>query len=265
MYELKRKVRFSQPSEESSAHNGYGGAPCVCGLGAFDEIEVAYGDEPQRGTGYLIDIKAIDRAVRSHAAPVIWCARRESPQPEPGEVLPRALRALQIELSGRVAAIKWHLTPYYAVEMRAGRPNAVIIRQKFDFAAAHRLHTPSLSEEENRRIFGKCNNPSGHGHNYQVEPAVEVELDASGRQPFALHNLEEVTTRVIVEPFDHKHLNVDTREFGPEGVNPTVENISRVFFDLLAPEVKKVCPVATLVAMTVWETDRTSCTFSPSR
>jgi hypothetical protein len=72
-------------------------------------------------------------------------------------------------------------TTRYAVSPAAysRRPAAVIIRQKFDFAAAHRLHTPSLSEEENRRIFGKCNNPSGHGHNYQVEPAVEVELDAS--------------------------------------------------------------------------------------
>ena len=266
MHELRRKTRFSPPPATltDGPANGFGGVPDFSGLSIYDELEVSLRANPDPVTGYVVDIKEIDRAVRSAAAPVIWAARANVPCSQPGEHLPAVLGALNAILAGRVNAVTWRLTPYYSVAMESNRPTHVLVRQRFDFAAAHRLHTPTLSDEENRRLFGRCNSPSGHGHNYQVEPCVEVPLDPRGRQPFTLAQLESITGQVIVDPFDHKHLNIDTREFGPGGVNPTVENIAKVFFDLLAPAIRSTCPDAALRSLTVWETDRTCCTYSPS-
>ncbi|TVQ75581.1 MAG: 6-carboxytetrahydropterin synthase [Phycisphaeraceae bacterium] len=145
--------------------------------------------------------------------------------------------------------------------MTASNPTTALIRQQFDFAAAHRLHVPELSAEENLAIFGHCNNPAGHGHNYRFEPCVAVSLN-TGKPDFTLGKLEQLAHEVILSRFDHKHLNHDTEEFGPSGVIPSVENIAKVFFDLMAPAVRDASSgKAELHAMTVWETDRTSCTY----
>jgi len=160
-----------------------------------------------------------------------------------------------------LARLGWRLTPTYVLEadMTTAPSPRLLLRQRFDFAAAHRLHVPSLSDAENRAAFGKCNNPSGHGHNYQVEPCVAVPHGAS----FGLLDLERITGERVVEAFDHKHLNADTREFAAaDGLNPSVENIARVFFDRLAPAV--AAEGGELVALTVWETDRTSATVERS-
>lgn len=143
--------------------------------------------------------------------------------------------------------------------------NVALLRQKFEIAAAHRLHVPSLSDEENRRLFGRCANPSGHGHNYIIEPCVEVPVGgADGR--FGLVELERVTIAAIVEPFDHRNLNTDCPQFDQSrgGVNPSVENISRVFYGLLAPAIAaagKGGSGVKLRSITVWETEKTSSTF----
>jgi 6-pyruvoyltetrahydropterin/6-carboxytetrahydropterin synthase len=141
--------------------------------------------------------------------------------------------------------------------MAADQREIILIRQMFDFSAAHRLHAPSLSDEENRRVFGKCNNPAGHGHNYRLEVAVQVDAGDS----FSLADLEEITNESLIRRFDHKHLNADTEEFGPRGVMPTVENIARVFHAQLAPLIAARSRTAQLRSITVWETDRTCCTY----
>ena len=232
----------------------------MTGLGAHYELEVACRGNLGPQTGYLLDIKAIDRAARASAVPIIAEAFARSPQTQPGELLPSLVEAMAHELRGTDVALVWKLSPYYRVEMSAADTRTVLLRQKFDFAAAHRLHNPDLSDEENRELFGKCNSPTGHGHNYQVEPCVAVTLDARGRQNLTARRLEELTARVLIDRFDHKHLNLDAPEFAPHtGVIPTVENIARVFFDLLAPHIKDAG--ADLRSITVWETDRTSCTY----
>lgn len=140
-------------------------------------------------------------------------------------------------------------------------PGVVLLRQKFDFAAAHRLHVPGWTDEENRRAFGKCNNARGHGHNYQVEPCVAIRLDAPV-PTFTLQHLEAITDAAVIQRFDHKHLNEDTSEFATiGGLNPSVENIAKIVFGILAPEIAKASPDAQLRSITVWETDRTCATF----
>jgi len=292
MVELIRKVRFAvnqqgraldgqadSGSQGKAGVNGYAGVPAMSGVGFWFEFEARCRGVPDSRTGYLLDIKVVDRAVREAAVPVVAAScgeleagseqcedegRAKTKATEPGSLMPTMVERLNRLLAGKLTGLLWRLSPYYSVEMSTNDQGLVLIRQRFDFAAAHRLHSTALSEAENREFFGKCNNPSGHGHNYQLEPCVAVRLAADGRQAFTLADLEHVVDRVILERFDHKHLNVDTEEFGPNGVNPTVENIAKVFFGLLAPAVGKggaKGQSAELRSVTVWETDRTSCVY----
>lgn len=270
---LSRTVRFSvnppgRRRDEGGAPdaNGYAGIPAMRGLGRHYEVTVVCAGDPDAVTGYLLNIKDIDRAARATVIPRIIDACDAHSDEEPGEVLPDLLGAADAALAGRVRAVRWSLSPYYSVEMVKTDPGIVLLRQRFDFAASHRLHVPGLSDEQNRALFGKCNNPRGHGHNYRVEPCVAVKLDAGGRQPFSLPALERIVDQTIIRRFDHKHLNEDTPEFAPAagsgggGAPTSVESIARVFYDLLASAIRRE-PGAELRSVTVWETDRTSSTY----
>jgi 6-pyruvoyltetrahydropterin/6-carboxytetrahydropterin synthase len=268
MVRLRRCVRFCvnppQAPHVADAHNGYAGRPSMSGLGRFYALDVAASGDPDPITGYLLNIKDLDRAAHSAGVPVIERACEERPAVDPATVMPEVVAALADALGGAaLESVRWSLTPYYSVEMTPADTTHVTIRQSFDFAAAHRLHVASLSDEENRATFGHCNNPAGHGHNYRIEPAVRVALDTGG-PAFTLADLERVTDDVILQRFDHTHLNQDTPEFRAEsgGVTPSVENIARVFFELLAPAIAERSGAdAELRSITVWETDRTSCTY----
>jgi 6-pyruvoyltetrahydropterin/6-carboxytetrahydropterin synthase len=96
------------------------------------------------------------------------------------------------------------------------------ITRRYAFAASHRLHAAGFSEEENQRIYGKCNHPFGHGHNYVVEVSARGPLDATGRT-IDPARLDELVSREVLLPFDHRNLNAEVRAF--EEVVPTAENI----------------------------------------
>lgn len=267
MVTLRRTVRFcvnpgggGTEAAASQGTNGFAGRPAMRGLGRYYELVVTCVGRPDPATGYLVNIKTIDDAARRSVIPRIAEACERTPWVEPLALLPRLGLALSAALAPvRVAAVLWRLTPTYSVEvqMNEAGQHTVLLRQRFDFAAAHRLHVADLSDAENRAVFGKCNNPNGHGHNYMVEPCVAVDPGAG----FGLAELEAATEATIIDAFDHRHLNEDTRAFSADaGVNPSVENMARVFFDLLAPEVAR--GGAALVSLTVWETDRTSATVS---
>lgn len=266
MVRLTRVVRLvvgeGSGADGGDGGSGYAGRPAPAGWPRFYELHVACEGEVGPGTGYLVDIKDVDRAVRERAGPILEREVRERPGGDPAGVLEEMRAAIEGELSRgrgvRVAELTLRLSPYHAMTMDARDETKVLLRERFDFAASHRLHCAELSDEENRRLFGKCNWPSGHGHNYQLEPCVEVEL-GGGAPRFSLADLERIVGAVILERYDHKHLNLDCEEFGARGVNPTVENIARVFFERLAPEIER--GGARLREVTVWETDRTSSTY----
>src|SRR2546422_8241975 len=109
----------------------------------------------------------------------------------------------------------------------------VLLTRKIEFAASHLYHNPNLSAEENRRIFGKCNNPHGHGHNYTLEVTVEGEPDPVTGMVLDLKELKEILTREIVEPYDHRFLNYEVPPFDRE--IPTTENIALDIWRRLAP------------------------------
>ncbi len=272
MLTLQRTVRFSVNPPESGAGAagaeatapGYSGRPSMCGLGRYYEVEVRCRGEVDPTTGYLLNIQDIDRAVRASVVPIVEKACRERPETDPASLMAEATGALNSALGGSLRALRWRLTPYYSVEMSPSEPSRVVLREQFDFAASHRLHVASLSDEENRRLFGKCNNALGHGHNYRVEPAVAVRVGPGRKPALSLQDLERLVSEKVVERFDHRNLNEDTVEFSTRagGVNPSVENIAKVCYDLLAPAVREASGgEADLLAVTVWETDRTSSTY----
>ncbi|TVQ32496.1 MAG: hypothetical protein EA376_05630 [Phycisphaeraceae bacterium] len=261
MLTLSRTVRFAindQPVAGAVA-NSFAGHPAMRGLGRHYELDVVCRGEADPVTGYSVDIKDVDRAVRTRVVDLITGVCAAPPTPEPGELLPAIHQELDEALGGRVARLRWRLTPTYSVELERDMENRVLLRQRFEFAASHRLHVDTLTDEENHRLFGKCNNPHGHGHNYQVEPVVSVPLDAEGRQRFALADLERITDETVVRHLDHKHLNIDVPEF--KALNPSVEHIARVVYERLAPAVSSAGDGATLQSVTVWETEKTSCTY----
>ncbi|CAI8049721.1 6-pyruvoyl tetrahydrobiopterin synthase [Geodia barretti] len=114
----------------------------------------------------------------------------------------------------------------------------VYLTKAYEFSAAHRLHSHVLSDEENQDIFGKCNNPAGHGHNYVLEVTVKGDVDKRTGLVAGLNFLDEIVQKQVYARFDYKHLNVDTPEF--ETLNPTSENFVKVLWDVLVPNLRPV-------------------------
>lgn len=252
------------------------------GLGRYYEIDASCIGTPNELTGYVVSIHDIDASIRSTAIPLIQSAITKSPWIEPAELIEQLFSAGKDACPVELIGLRWRLTPTYSVSIltppsnhrlqqsndptmqtnRSAQPKrTVIIRQRFDFAASHRLHVDELSDDENVQVFGKCNNEAGHGHNYVIEPAVEL---LQPNSTFNLSQLEPVVDSVIINRFDHTHLNADTEEFNTaeQGVIPSVENIARICFELLEPAISEASNnTASLRTITVWETDRTSCTY----
>jgi len=133
----------------------------------------------------------------------------------------------------------------------------VRLSQKFEFSATHRLHNPALSEAENCRIYGKCNNPHGHGHNYEVQVTLLGAPDANGIL-IEVPAFETIVASAVIDRFDHKNLNIELPEF--RELIPTVENIAKVIHGLLKPRFERAA--AKLASVTVWETPKTWCEYS---
>ena len=121
------------------------------------------------------------------------------------------------------------------------------LSRRYRFSASHRLHSAQLGEDENQRVYGKCNNPYGHGHNYVVEVAVSGPVDQATGMIANLNDLDAFVDLEVIGPFDHKYLNEEIEEFR-ENV-PTTENICIEIFNRLSQ-----FPRATLERVRVEET-----------
>jgi 6-pyruvoyltetrahydropterin/6-carboxytetrahydropterin synthase len=125
------------------------------------------------------------------------------------------------------------------------------LTRRYRFAASHRLHSPELSEEENRRMYGKCNHPYGHGHNYALEVTVTGGVDPETGMIANLAELDAFVQREVIEAFDQRYLNEELREF--QRVVPTTENVCREIFRRL-----KKFPAARLERIRIEETSHNS-------
>jgi 6-pyruvoyltetrahydropterin/6-carboxytetrahydropterin synthase len=130
----------------------------------------------------------------------------------------------------------------------------VSLTRRYRFAASHRLHMPHLSESENKRVYGKCSNPYGHGHNYFVEVTVSGPIDPATGMITNLGQLDPYVETHILDGFDQKYLNEQVPEFAPEkSLVPTTENLCRVIFQRL-----KSFPLAHLDRVRIEETSNNS-------
>ncbi|HEX2912861.1 MAG TPA: 6-pyruvoyl tetrahydrobiopterin synthase family protein [Chloroflexia bacterium] len=131
----------------------------------------------------------------------------------------------------------------------------VYLTRRATFSAAHRLHSLELSDEENRQVFGKCNNPHGHGHNYMLEVTVKGEIDPRTGMVMNLTDLKQAIEEAIIKPMDHRHLNFDVPLFSK--VNPTAENMAVIFWQLLQAQL----PPGMLVEVKLHETENNVATY----
>jgi len=111
----------------------------------------------------------------------------------------------------------------------------VAVYRKEHFNAAHRLNNPDWDEATNQRVFGKCNNPHFHGHNYELIIKIVGEVDPATGYVMDLKVLGDLTKQHVLNKFDHKNLNEDTEEF--KNLNPSAENIAIVIYDLLRDKI----------------------------
>ncbi len=260
MIHLTREVRFSV-DRDWAGHiefsrpitNSWGGWPSAVGVVPYLRLRATLAGRPDPVTGYLCNIKLIDELLRAHAIPATADAlRAEGWRISAERLLRRIWEAAQPQAPAGAAweSLELLTTPFlrYAIESEA--PDMTLLTQQFEFSAAHRLHCPTMSDAENRATFGKCNNPRGHGHNYLLEVTVRGRLDERGTV-LPLPEFERVVQSRVIDALDHKHLNEDTTLF--RDTNPSVENIARVIWGMLAPHTKP----AALHAIRVWETPKT--------
>jgi len=130
-------------------------------------------------------------------------------------------------------------------------PLKIDLGRRYRFSASHRLHSAHLTEEENCRVFGKCNNPYGHGHNYVLEVSLSGEVDPATGMIANLADLDSFVESRVLEEFDHKSLNEDVPAFRDRV--PTTENLCIEIFERLKP-----FPKAKLERIRVQETGNNS-------
>jgi 6-pyruvoyltetrahydropterin/6-carboxytetrahydropterin synthase len=131
--------------------------------------------------------------------------------------------------------------------MSSVKPQVTVTR-RLHFSAAHRVHNPAMSDEENRRVFGKCNNPNWHGHNYILDVSVTGTLDARTGYVIDLSRVKQIVEERVIRHVDHRNLNLEV-EFLRD-VIPTTENIVVAFWR----ELEAALQPAQLSRLVLWET-----------
>ncbi len=263
MHELARQVRFSiNPflSEESVGSNSFASKPAGEGLSIFLELSVELVGDAGAETGFVVNVTDIDRDVRKFVVPLFVEQIKQD--------FRRARHigfSVMIELLGsawgqladkfvpaRLNKLSLKLNPFRRLAIDSGDLEMVFFSEKFEFAAMHKLWNDDFSEEQNFEVFGKCANPTGHGHNYVVE--VTIKMPAAGND-FRIGDFEKTVDDELIKLVDHRNLNADVDQFS--GTIPTIENIAIFAWNKLVRQFGE----ATLHCVTVWETDKTYCSY----
>jgi 6-pyruvoyltetrahydropterin/6-carboxytetrahydropterin synthase len=271
MMEMTRRVTFSAAhadwlphlsQTENEARFGSSASPEPYGHNYVLDVGVKGEINPQ--TGILVNIKEIDRIVREKVVITLhkkylnkqvayFCETPATSENIVRFVIEAVAPALPEEV--QLASVRVEATPERWVEWRATQNEAenttMQMTHVYEFAASHRLHSPHLTDEENQELFGKCNYPSGHGHNYIFEVTVAGPIEPRSGRVMDSEALDRIVNDEIVERYDHRHLNYDIPEF--QDKIPSAEVITRVIWDRLQA---KIPPPARLVRVVVRETAR---------
>ena len=261
MHKLARQVRFSiNPlGRDEAGFNSFASNPPGEGLALFFSLWVELSGDIEPDTGFVVNVIEIDKAVRNLAVPLLgdyiraqFYARKSVSFADIGELLKETWRLLDGRFgTGRIAALRLELNPFRKIGIDSEDSKEMTISEKFEFAATHTLWNDKFSKEKNFEIFGKCANPTGHGHNYLIE--VSLKVPARG-QWMGMGAFEKIVDDNLISLVDHKNLNVDVPEFAK--MIPTVENIAVFAWNKLSPGLGDK-----LHCVNVWETDKTYCSY----
>lgn len=198
-------------------------------------VEASIDGEVDTASGMVVNLTAMKEEIRREVVAQLdgraLDGTRGAPDIPTGEALAREIfRLLGGNVAGkRLARVRLVGAPGPIIEWRGG--DEMDVTRVYDFSASHRLHAPALPAEENVRVFGKCNNPAGHGHNYALEVTLRGKPRATG-ELLPAAEFDRIVKAQVVDRWDHRHLNEDVEEF--RGVNPTAEEIARIAWRRLA-------------------------------
>ena len=259
---LSREIRFAlvPPGKipAGKPNNSWAGWPSTNLVVPQLVLQCVVAGNPDPVTGYLCNIKVIDELLRE----VI--TRHLIPKYDGSQTAEEVIRIVFREVSAawessiELVQIRLSLSPYLRYSIFAGDSRMIHLTQQFEFSAAHRLHCEQISDEENRNLFGKCNNLEGHGHNYVIEVTLSNEVDSDKGQVIEFERFESTVKELIINRLDHKHLNCDIEYFSK--TNPSVENIAIAIFDWLDGQFGN----AKLECVKVFETPKTWAEYSGS-
>ena len=255
-FEAAHSYWLSGLSEEENRRL-FGAAASPHGHGHNYLCEAAVAGEVDAATGVVLNIVDLDRRLRAVTGTLDHrFINREHPQflrRAPtcenlaayvwSELWPAvdgaALRRVRLQESRSL----------WATREQIGDAVMTTLTRRYGFSAAHRLHSSSLSDDENQEFFGKCTRPYGHGHDYTLDVTVGGEVDERTGMLIALDTLDTVVQEEVVSRYDHRHLNLDTEDFA--NLNPTSENLVRVIWEHLRPRLGE-----RLAKVGLWETER---------
>jgi len=263
MHKLIRQVRFSVNPflvEECRGYNSYASKPAGEGLSIFLELSVGITGPIDPATGFVINVSEIDRNVREFAVPIFTERIKQRFQQakhiglsEITELLSSVWNKLTDKFrTAKLSELSLKLNPFRKIILNSKDLNMLYFSEKFEFAAMHKLWNDDFSEQKNMEVFGKCANPTGHGHNYVVEITIQM---PRARNDFRIGDFEKIVDDEFIQLLDHKNLNIDVEKF--DKMNPTVENIVSLAWNQLIGKFGK----AKLHRVTIWETDKTYCSY----
>lgn len=287
MFTLSRQVRFSITPfspDQPAGFNSYASKPTGTGLGIYLALWVELEGDLDPETGFIVNVSVIDDVIREHFIPEFSGAVTDffeagkavsvddlaillvSGVPELSYIFrknhAKTLKSLRLELNPyRSISLDCRLGQKTQLKQQkglSGGANMLAYTEKFEFAAMHKLWNDAFNEQQNLDAFGKCANPAGHGHNYVLEVTVRFPAESQATEntedTFSIPEFQRAVKTGFVDLVDHKNLNVDVPGF--ESLNPTVENLAFYAWQRLKGGVPN------LSRITVWENDRTYCTYS---
>jgi 6-pyruvoyltetrahydropterin/6-carboxytetrahydropterin synthase len=274
VHKLARQIRFAiNPFGDSDyGANSYCAKPTTNALGIYLALWVELESKVNPDTGFVVNVVDIDRVVRDNAVKIFdssikqnFAAKKEITFEHIAGLLSEVWLVLENKfLPAKIRNLTVELIPARKLAIRERNGNMLYFSEKFEFAASHTLWNKKFTDTENDAVFGKCANRTGHGHNYIVEVTAKSKQsrDSNGavgnreNTPIKAGEFEANVKKDFICIVDHKNLNTDVPHFAK--VNPTVENISEFAFNCLNGKFSD----CTLDSITIWESDRTFCTYS---
>ncbi len=230
------------------------------GLSIFLQLGVELTGPVSPDTGLIVNVTTIDDKVHEHIVPLLskhisqdFKQGKRIDISELGRLLYLAWDTLSDKFeNAALSSLTLVLNPFRKISINSEDKDMIYLSEKFEFSATHKLWNDDFSEQQNFDVFGKCANPSGHGHNYTAEVVVKMLTD---RRSLHLGSLEQIVDEHFIKLVDHRNLNVDVPHFAK--TIPTVENIAAFAWQILADKFGE----AKLHCVTIWETDKTYCSY----